>query len=323
MKYTRLGSAGAQVSRISLGTMNLGPTTDRDESFRILDHAVEHGVNFIDTANVYGHRNDNGYRGLTEEIVGEWLRARGNRDGLVVATKVHGQMGDGANDRGLSAVHIRKAVDDSLRRLGTDRIDLYQMHHVERLGTPVDETLEAFTTLHAQGKIVYLGSSNFAGWNIAQFRERALLHRYLPIVTEQSLYNLAERTVELEVVPAALEYGMGLLPWSPLAGGVLGGVLRKADADRSKGDARIEKNRTAIERYEAFAAEHGFDPAQLGLAWLLHQPGVTAPIVGPRTVAQLQGAIVAVELELTGEQLAELDRIWPGPGGRAPEAYAW
>ena len=323
MEYTRLGSAGARVSRIALGTMNFGPTTSKEDSFKILDHAVASGINFIDTANGYGSRDGRGHRGLTEEIIGEWLAARGNRDDLVIATKVHGTTGEGVNDGGLSAVHIRKAVEDSLRRLGTDHIDLYQMHHIERRGTPVDETLEAFTTLHQQGKIVYLGSSNFAGWNIAQFREKALLHKYLPIVTEQSLYSLADRTVELEVIPAAQNYGMGLIPWSPLSGGILGGVLQKADADRGKNNHKLEKYRSQIERYEAFAAEQGIPAGELGLAWLLHQPAVTAPIVGPRTLDQLESAISAVEVSLSTEQLAELDRIWPGPGNQAPEAYAW
>jgi Predicted oxidoreductases (related to aryl-alcohol dehydrogenases) len=323
MKYDHLGSAGAQVSRICLGTMNFGPTTNKEDSFEILDHAVEYGVNFIDTANVYGVRDGNGHRGLTEEIVGEWLKERGNRDNLVIATKVFGQMGPGVNDQGLSAIHIKNAVEASLKRLGTDRIDLYQMHHIDRSGIPIDEILEAFTTLAAQGKIIYLGSSNFSGWNIAQYRERALMKQYLPIVTEQSLYNLVDRTVELEVIPAAMHYGMGLLPWSPLASGVLGGVLRKADADRSKGDRRLDKNRSAIEKYEAFADEHGIAPALLGLAWLLHRPGVTAPIVGPRTLAQLEGAIEAVDIELDPAQMEQLDKIWPGPGNQAPEAYAW
>ncbi|MGA1836059.1 aldo/keto reductase [Herbiconiux sp. 11R-BC] len=322
MKYTRLGHSGATVSRIALGTMNFGPVIGPEESFGILDLAVENGVNFIDTADVYGGGPWGPNEGQSEEILGDWMRERGNRDSLVVATKVHGPMGDGPNDRGLSAVHFRAAVDASLRRLGTDRIDLYQMHHIDR-EVPVDEVLDAFTTLAAQGKIVYLGSSNFAGWNIAQYREHAESRRQLPIVTEQSVYNLAQRTLELEVVPAALNYGMGLLPWSPLASGQLGGVLRKADRARSKDLSHLGARRPQIERYEAFAEQNGVDPAELALAWLLHQPVVTAPVVGPRTAAQLTGALAALELSLDQAQLDELDRIWPGPGGQAPEAYAW
>jgi aryl-alcohol dehydrogenase-like predicted oxidoreductase len=232
MDYTRLGSAGAVVSRIALGTMNFGPVIGREESYGILDLAVENGINFIDSADVYGGHPWGDQPGQSEELLGDWMRARGNRDSLVIATKAYGPMGQGRNDRGLSALHIRAAVDASLRRLQTDRIDLFQMHHIDR-AVPVDEVLDAFTTLHAQGKIIYLGSSNFAAWNIAQYREHASTRNQLPIVTEQSVYNLAQRLLELEVVPAAQEYGMGILPWSPLASGQLGGVLRKTDRSRS------------------------------------------------------------------------------------------
>jgi aryl-alcohol dehydrogenase-like predicted oxidoreductase len=322
VKFTRLGHSGAMVSRIALGTMNFGPVIGPEESFRILNLAVDAGITFVDTADVYGGGRWGDHPGQSEELLGEWLRARGNRDDLVLATKGQGPMGDGPNDSGLSAIHIRAAVDASLRRLGTDRIDLYQMHHIER-AVPIDEVLDAFTTLRDQGKILYLGSSNFAGWNIAQYREHAESRRQLPIVTEQSVYNLAQRTVELEVVPAAEHYGMGILPWSPLASGQLGGVLRKADRNRSSDLDALGSRRAQIEEYERFASANGFDPAELALAWLLHQPAVTAPVVGPRTEAQLTGAIAALEISLDAGQLAELDRIWPGPGGQAPEAYAW
>jgi aryl-alcohol dehydrogenase-like predicted oxidoreductase len=322
MQYTQLGASGAQVSRIALGTMNFGPVIGRVDSFEILDHAIDHGITFIDTADVYGGAPWGDQPGQTESLVGEWLTERGNRDALVVATKTFGEMGPGLNDRGLSAVHIRASVDASLRRLGTDRIDLMQMHHIDRT-VPIDEVLDAFTTLREQGKILYLGSSNFAGWNLAQYQEHARAYRQLGLVTEQSVYSLAERTVELEVVPAARHYGLGLLPWSPLAGGQLAGVLAKSDRSRSKNLDHLGARRTQIERYEEYAAGIGIDPAELGLAWLLHQPVVTAPVVGPRTVAQLTGAIAALDVQLDTEQLAELDRIWPGPGGQAPEAYAW
>lgn len=321
MKYTRLGASGATVSRIALGTMNFGPVIGREESFGILDLAVANGVTFIDTADVYGGPPLGRENGQTESLLGEWMRERGNRDEVVLATKVFGSLSDRPNDGGLSAVHIRAAVDASLTRLGTDRIDLYQMHHIDR-AVHVDEVLDAFGSLREQGKILYLGSSNFAGWNIAQYREHAELRRQLPLVTEQSLYNLAERTVELEVIPAARHYGVGLLPWSPLAGGKLAGVLSKTDRGRTKG-ADLGGQRQQIEQYEAFAARIGVAPAQLALAWLLHQPAVTAPVVGPRTADQLTGALDALDVDLTTEQLAELDRIWPGPGGTAPEAYAW
>jgi len=321
MQYTRLGRAGAKVSRLALGTMNFGPVIDEDASRGILDRAVEAGVDFIDTADVYGGGRWGDHNGQSEEILGRWMQDRGNRDDLVVATKVFGSMGDRPNNRGLSAIHIRAAVDASLRRLGTDRIDLYQMHHIDR-EVPIDEVLSAFSTLREQGKIIYLGSSNFAGWHIARMHEIAAASGYPAPVTEQSLYNLAERTVELEVAPAATEYGMGLLPWSPLAGGQLGGVLAKSDRSRSSLDA-LGDRRPQIERYEEFCRELGIGPGVVALAWLLHQPSVTAPVVGPRTIDQLESAIEALDVMLDAETLAELDRIWPGPGGTAPEAYAW
>lgn len=322
MDYTRLGSAGAVVSRIALGTMNFGPVIGREESYGILDLAVENGINFIDTADVYGGHPWGDRPGQSEELLGDWMRARSNRDSLVIATKAYGPMGPGRNDRGLSALHIRAAVDASLRRLRTDRIDLFQMHHIDR-AVPLDEVLDAFTTLQAQGKIIYLGASNFAGWNIAQYREHASTRNQLPIVTEQSVYNLAQRLLELEVIPAAQEYGMGILPWSPLASGQLGGVLRKTDRSRSQDLDRLGERRTQIEKYERYAEELDVDPAVLAISWLLHQPVVTAPIIGPRTAGQLTSALEALDLTITAEQLNALDDIWPGPGGQAPEAYAW
>ncbi|MBT2484403.1 MULTISPECIES: aldo/keto reductase [unclassified Microbacterium] len=322
MKYTKLGRAGARVSRIALGTMNMGPVIGEEESFEILDAAFEAGVNFFDTADVYGGRPWGDEPGQTEELVGRWLSSRGHRDEIVLATKVYGRMGAGVNDEGLSSLNIRRAVEASLRRLQTDRIDLYQMHHIDK-GVHVDEVQDAFSRLADQGKIVYVGSSNFAGWNIAQYQENAVAGRRQPLVTEQSVYSLAKRTVELEVAPAAAEYGMGLLPWSPLAGGELAGVLRKTDTSRSDAARLSGHRREQVERYERFADDRGVDPAALGLAWLLHQPTVTAPIVGPRRMPHLHSALASLDIELTEEDLAELDRIWPGPGGPAPEAYAW
>ncbi|WP_372969218.1 aldo/keto reductase [Microbacterium sp.] len=321
MQYTRLGRAGAKVSRLALGTMNFGPVIDEEASYAIMDRAVEAGVDFIDSADVYGGRPWGDLPGQSEEILGRWMQERGNRDDLVVATKVHGSMGTRPNDRGLSALHIRAAVDASLRRLGTDRIDLYQMHHIDR-EVPLDEVLSAFATLREQGKIIYLGSSNFAGWHLARVQEIAAASGYPAPVTEQSVYNLAQRVVELEVVPAAAEYGMGLLPWSPLASGQLGGVLAKSDRSRSSLDA-LGARRPAIERYEEFCGELGIRPGVVAIAWLLRQPTVTAPVIGPRTIDQLDSAIEALDVTLDAETLAELDRIWPGPGGPAPEAYAW
>ncbi len=321
MQYTSLGRSGATVSRICLGTMNFGPVIDEAASFQILDAAVDAGVTFIDTADVYGGPPWSERPGHTEEILGRWLHQRGRRDDVVLATKVYGTMGSGPSDRGLSALHIRAGVDASLRRLQTDRIDLLQMHHIDR-AVPVDEVLEAFEVLRAQGKIVYLGSSNFAGWNLAQYAEHARATSSPRLVTEQSVYSLARRAIEAEVVPAAEHYGIGLLPWSPLAGGLLGGILAKRDRSRSQDHPDLAKHREAVEGYEQLAAAWGIPPGELALAWLLHQPAVTAPVVGPRTMDQFDGAVRAVEVTLSEEQLGELDRLWPGPG-RAPESYAW
>jgi NDP-hexose 2,3-enoyl reductase len=325
MDYTHLGRSGVSVSRICLGTMNFGSFTDAAGAGQIMDHALEHGVNFFDTANTYGRPRA---EGVTEQIIGDWLVAggQGRRDKIVLATKLYGGKGEWPNDSFLSAVNIRRSCEASLRRLGTDRIDLYQMHHVDR-NTPWEEIWEALGVLRAQGKIIYAGSSNFAGWHIARAQEAARRHGAFGLVSEQSLYNLAVRAVELEVLPACRGYGLGVLPWSPLHGGLLAGILRKAPgAGRSGGGRAAEalaRLRPQVEAYEAFCAELGSEPAQLGLAWLLHQPAVTAPIVGPSTLNQLDGALRALEIKLDGSSLGRLDEIFPGPGGAAPEAYAW
>jgi len=323
MEYVHLGRSGLRVSRLCLGTMNFGPVTEPAEAFRIMDRAHEHGINFFDTANVYGWGEN---KGRTETIIGEWFaQGGGRRERTVLATKVYGDMGEWPNEGRLSALNIRRACDASLRRLRTDYIDLYQMHHVDR-ETPWDEIWEAFEVLRLQGKILYAGSSNFAGWHIAQAQEAARRRNFLGLISEQSLYNLAARTVELEVLPAARAYGLGVIPWSPLHGGLLGGVLRRTDQERSKGGRateELERRRSAVEAYEAFCDELGEHPAAVALAWLLHQPGVTAPIIGPRTVDQFDMALRATELRLDEKALARLDEIWPGPGGEAPEAYAW
>ncbi len=323
MDYTHLGRSGLLVSRLCLGTMNFGPETSEDDSHAIMDRALELGINFFDTANVYGWRRGEGW---TEQIIGRWLAKGGDRrHKVVLATKLNGAMSDWPNDAKLSARNIRLACDASLARLQTDYIDLYQMHHIDR-DTPVDEIWEAMDRLKQQGKVLYVGSSNFAGWNIAQYSEAAAGRHSLGLVSEQSLYNLAARTVELEVVPAAEHYGLGLIPWSPLMSGLLGGVLAKARAGRRAAknvQDQLEQHREQVERYEGLCAELGERPADVALAWLLHQPAVTAPIVGPRTMAQLDESLRALELTLDDKLLATLDEIWPGPGGQAPEAYAW
>jgi len=323
MEYTQLGRTGLKVSRLCLGTMNFGPQTNEVDSFAIMDKALELGINFFDTANVYGWKTG---EGVTEQIVGRWFaQGGGRREKVVIATKVYGGMGEWPNTSHLSALHIRQACEQSLKRMQTDHIDLYQMHHVDR-STPWEEIWQAMEVLVQQGKVIYVGSSNFAGWHIARAQEYARERRFLGLVSEQSLYNLKDRMVELEVLPACKAYGLGVIPWSPLAGGLLGGVLqkikkgRRAEKDTQK---EIEEKRPQLEAWEAFCKELGEKPADVALAWLLHNPVVTAPIIGPRTMQQLTGPLRTLELKLDEAALKKLDEIWPGPGGEAPEAYAW
>jgi len=326
MKYTTLGRTGLKVSRLCLGTMNFGPQTSEEDSFAIMDEAHEKGINFWDTANRYGRDISLGF---TEEIIGRWFAKNPNkRDEIVLATKVYGNMHpqDGyPNFSGLSAKHIKWAVEGSLKRLQTDYIDLYQFHHVDR-SAPWDEIWQAMEQLVREGKILYAGSSNFAGWHIAKANEAAKRRNYLGLVSEQSLYNLTERSIEMEVIPACEDYGLGVIPWSPLGGGLLGGVLQKIEEGRRSSERmqdRIEAMRPQIQAYEDFCKELGESPAVVALAWLVHQPAVTAPIIGPRTMEQLTDSYRALELELDADALAKLDDIWAGPGGPAPEAYAW
>ena len=323
METTHLGRTGLLVSRLCLGTMNFGPQTNEEHSFGIMDRALELGINFFDTANVYGWRTG---EGVTENIIGRWLAQGGSRrEQIVLATKVYGKMGEGPNDRRLSAYQIRSACEGSLRRLQTDHIDLYQMHHIDRQ-TPWEEIWQAMEVLVAQGKVLYVGSSNFAGWHIAQAQSKAKRRNFMGLVSEQSLYNLTERTVELEVIPACRAYGLGLIPWSPLGGGMLGGILEKeAQGRRASEQAQknIQKFRPQLTKYEALCREAGEKPADLALAWLLHNPAVTAPIIGPRTLDQLEGSLRSLDIDLSDDILAQLNEIWPGPGGEAPEAYAW
>jgi aryl-alcohol dehydrogenase-like predicted oxidoreductase len=323
MNYVRLGRTALRVSRLCLGTMNFGPLTSEPDSHAIMDKAVELGLNFFDTANVYGWKTG---EGVTEQIVGRWLAgAAGRRERIVLATKVFGRMGDGPNDRGLSAYHVKRACEESLRRLQTDRIDLYQMHHIDR-DAPWDEIWQAMEQLVREGKVLYVGSSNFAAWNIAQANCLAAQRHFLGLVCEQSLYNLNARTIELEVIPACQALGLGLIPWSPLGGGLLGGILRKMAEGRRASDRiqkALEKQRPKLEAYETLCGELGEQPADVAVAWLLHNPAVTAPIIGPRTMEQLKGSLRALEIKLSADALTKLDQIFPGPGGQAPEAYAW
>jgi len=255
MDHVHLGRLGLKVSRLCLGTMNFGPETSEEDSFAIMDRALEHGINFFDTANVYGRSKG---VGATETIVGNWFaKGGGRREKVVLATKVYGEMGEWPNESRLSALHIRSACDASLERLQTDHIDLYQMHHIYR-GAAWDEIWQAFEVLVQQGKVLYVGSSNFAGWHIAQANEAAKARHFVGLVSEQCLYNLVDRMSELEVLPACAGYGMGVIPWSPLAGGMLGGVLGTITGGRRAGEwvqDDLPKHREKIEAYEGFCRD--------------------------------------------------------------------
>lgn len=330
IEHKRLGKHGVLVSNLCLGTMNFGWLTSEEDSFKIMDRALELGINFFDTADVYGW---GGEQGDTELILGRWFaQGGGRRDAVVLATKVFNPVTRKANrpepntdTRNLSAMKIKKHCTNSLKRLQTDWIDLYQMHHVDR-DCPWDETWQAFDSLVKQGKVVYVGSSNFAGWDIATACQEASRRGLMGLVSEQSIYHLNNRMIELEVIPACRHYGLGLIPWSPLGGGLLGGALAQLQTGRRKGEEfekQVQENRAKLEKYEALCKELGEPPATVALAWLLHNPAVTAPIIGPRTVEQLDSAIHATEIKLDEETLKKLDEIFPGPGGEAPKAYAW
>lgn len=320
MQYTNLGRSGLKVSRLCLGTMNFGPQTSEEDSFKIMDRALELGLNFWDTANVYGqHKGE----GVTEQIIGRFFaQGGGRREKVVLATKVYGDMGDWPNTSRLSALHIRKACEASLQRLQTDYIDLYQMHHVWR-DAPWAEVWQAMEILVQQGKALYVGSSNFAGWHIVQANEIAKRRHFLGLVSEQSLYNLNARTVERDLVPACEAYGVGIIPWSPLGGGFLGGVLSKPTEGRRAGMAdRIESERPKLEKWEGLCKELGEEPANVALAWLLSRKAVTAPIIGPRTIEQLDGVQRVLDITLSEDTLKKLDEIFPG-FRPSPEGYAW
>jgi len=326
VKYVNLGRSGLKVSRLCLGTMNFGPETDESDSWAIMDRALDLGINFFDTADVYGWQRG---EGITEKLIGRWLaQGGGRRERIVLATKVYGEMGEGPNDRGLSAYHIRRACEDSLRRLQTDHIDLYIMHHVDR-SVPWEEIWQVMEQLVREGKIIYVGSSSFAGWHLALAQSAAAARHFMGLVAEQSIYSLAERKIEMEVIPACRHFGIGLTCWSPLRGGVLAGVLEKME----KGGAlrgsdhwgrpflAIRENRDRVAAYEVFCREIGEPPTAVALAWLLQRPVVTSPIIGPRTMTHLESSLRALEVTLAPEALKRLDEIWPGPPAEAPEAY--
>ena len=323
MIYTFLGKTGIQVSRICLGTMNFGELIDETKSHQIMDLAFEKGVNFFDTANIYGKNRG---KGETERIIGNWIVNGNRRNEIVISTKVFGQMGEGPNSKGLSAYHIKKQCEDSLLRLKTDHIDLYQLHHVDR-NTPIEETLQAMELLVNEGKVLYFGSSNFAAWHIARFQGIAEKRNFLGLVSEQSVYHLNNRYVEMEVIPMCRELGLGFLPWGPLASGLLTGILNKNFSTGKRSLDRIKNwsktYRLQLEKYEILCKSLGKQTATVAIAWLLSNPVVTAPVVGISTKEQLKQAISSVNDSLNKETITELNNIWPGPKDESPEAYSW
>ncbi len=323
MQLAHLGRSGLSVSRLCLGTMNFGPQTSESDAFAIMDAALDHGINFFDTANVYGWKKG---EGVTEQIIGRWFASGGlRRQRTVIATKLYGSMSDWPNDTFLSARNIRHACDASLMRLQTDHIDLYQMHHVDR-DTPWDEIWEAWTCCASRARSSTSDRRTSRAGTSRRRRSRRSARRSMGLVSEQSIYNLLQRDVERELIPACQDYGLGVIPWSPLHGGLLAGVIRKENqgARRLEGRAKdgLEEHREQLEKWEALCDELGAEPAVVGIAWLLGRPGVTAPIIGPRTREQLDSMTAALDLTLDEPTLARIDEIFP-PHQTAPEVYAW
>jgi 1-deoxyxylulose-5-phosphate synthase len=318
MQYRRLGRSGAMVSVLALGTDNIVNPTPEDESIRMIDAALDGGINLLDTSNSYA-------KGESERIIGLALARSGRRDQAFIATKAHYPTGPGVNDRGNSRVHLMRACEDSLRRLGTDHIDLYQLHRPD-FEVPLEETLSALTDLVRQGKVRYIGSSTSPAWRLVEGVLLAELRGFEQFVTEQPPYNLLDRRIENETVPAALAYGVGILPWSPLAMGVLGG--RYADVGTRPADSRsAQRGGIYAERvsdraivvgnqFVAMARAAGFDAAQLAICWVKDQPGVVAPLIGPKSVAQLEHMLAVADMTLSDEMRAACDAIVP-PGSAA------
>lgn len=334
MKFTKLGRSNLTVSRICLGTMHFGAVTSEEEAFKIMDRCLEMGINFFDTANVYGGA---GNHGKSEEIIGRWFKlGGGRREQVVLATKVYGDMSDRGlpnEGRGISAYKVRKQAADSLRRLQTDHIDLYQVHHIDR-DISAEEFWGTFERLVMNGDVIYMGSSNFPGWGLTKFQMHAWQRGFTGLISEQSMYNLLCRYPELEVLPAAREFGIGVIPYMPLAGGLLAG---KVKADKGSRTSQVEREygitlgpeNTQFQEYSALCREIGEKENIVAIAWTLANPAVASPIVGIRKVEHLDGLERAAELELSAEALKRLDEIFsinkgrnllPGP---APEAYSW
>jgi len=334
MQYSRLGRSNLKVSRICLGTMHFGGIAPQEECFKIMDRALELGINFFDTANVYGGRGNHGH---SEEIIGKWFSQRpGCRDKVILATKVYGNMVDEElpnEERGISLYKVRKHCADSLRRLQTDHIDLYQVHHFVR-DMSGEEFWGIFEKLVADGDVLYMGSSNFSGWGLAKFQLLAWQRGFMGLVSEQTQYNLLSRFPELDVLPAAREFGIGVIPYMPMAGGLLTGKLRSLDGTRTH---EVEKeygislgeHNAQLMGFSKLCQELGEKEHIVAIAWTLAHPAVTSPIVGIRTVAQLDGIERAADLKLSPEVLAKLDELFdinhgrPLQHGEAPEAFSW
>ena len=316
MEYRSLGRTGLKVSTLCLGTMQFGWTADEETSFGVMSASFDAGLNFFDTADVYSRWVEGNPGGVSETIIGKWIKERGiPRDELVLATKVRGQMGAGPNDQGLSRAHIMSAVEASLRRLQTDYIDLYQSHFFDE-DTPVEETLRAFDDLVQQGKVRYVGCSNYSAWRLTAAlwtSDRLNLARYGSLQPHYSLVHRSE--YERELAEVCREYSIGVIPYSPLAGGFLTGKYRRDEehtgTDRVSSAERhmSDKNWDVLEKLLAISEQNGKSVSQTALAWLLAQPGMTAPIIGPRTVEQLEDNLGAVGYELSEEDVQVLDGV--------------
>jgi aryl-alcohol dehydrogenase-like predicted oxidoreductase len=311
MEYTNLGRTGLKVSRMCLGCMTFGREIDEAASLPIIQHALDAGINFFDTANVYGN-------GASETIVGHALK--GMRHSIVLATKVYGQMGNGVNDRGLSRYHIMQAIEESLRRLQTDHIDLYQVHRWDA-DTPIEETLRALDDLVAHGKVRYIGCSNFAGWQLIKALWSSDRRGYARFDCVQPPYSLVRRDIESELLPACRDQHVGVIPYSPLAGGFLSGKYEKGreipsgsrfDVTKFYQDVYMkDKSWRVVDALKEYAARHEEPKEQLAIAWVASHPAVTAPIIGARSVEQLEQGLAAVALgrAMSVEARAELTRL--------------
>lgn len=321
MKYEKFGRTGLKLSEVILGTMNFGPLTSASDSFEIMDRALELGINHFDTANTYG---GDGHAGRSEAIIGDWFQQSGNRNKVFLTSKVTADMGDQLGQLGINALNIRRSCEASLRRLKTDYIDLYTLHHLDRLVQP-EEWMQAMEQLVREGKILYAGSSNFAGWTIAQAMEMQKRRSFLGLVAEQHVYNLHNRAAELEVIPACKAYGLAFTVYSPLAGGLLAGQLSGRTSGRrgtwlGEQDAATQES---VRQYEAHCAKIGHEPALVAQAWLLQNPAVAAVISGPRTMEQLEDAVAATGVYLKPEDIETIEACFRTIKGAAPESYAW